>query len=92
MGAKSNPILLGVVRIANSSHLAHSNLGESAGCGNIEPTAKNRKEMGNKLSASPFPSYEAAAGLYSTAEMLELKRKFVSIRYDGRMCFVVIVD
>eukprot|EP00598_Pedospumella_elongata_P008564 CAMPEP_0184995712 /NCGR_PEP_ID=MMETSP1098-20130426/53720_1 /TAXON_ID=89044 /ORGANISM="Spumella elongata, Strain CCAP 955/1" /LENGTH=123 /DNA_ID=CAMNT_0027522015 /DNA_START=21 /DNA_END=389 /DNA_ORIENTATION=+ len=32
--------------------------------------------MGNKPSASPFPSYDAAVGMYSASEVKELKAKF----------------
>lgn len=35
--------------------------------------------MGNKLSASPFPSYEAARNQFSAAEIAEIKSKFTLI-------------
>lgn len=40
--------------------------------------------MGNKLSSSPFPSYEAASTQYSVTEMREMKAKFEALRYHHK--------
>ncbi len=37
--------------------------------------------MGNKPSASPFPSYDTAVSMYSAAEVMELKAKFDTLRF-----------
>jgi hypothetical protein len=37
--------------------------------------------MGNKLSASPFLSLDAAIALYSAGELNEIKSKFYKKRY-----------
>ena len=37
--------------------------------------------MGNKPSASPFPSYDAVIGIYNATELKELKTKFYTLRF-----------
>lgn len=37
--------------------------------------------MGNKLVASPFPSYESAVTCYAASDLAELKEKFSALRY-----------
>ena len=44
--------------------------------------------MGNKLSASPIPSYEAAVALFNASEWNELKAKFLKMSGNQENLFV----